>query len=147
MQNKDAQAFFTRGLEALGKNNTPVALTLLEKACILDSNPEMHSYLAYCLAKERGQIKKALALCEDAIIKDPRNVAHYLNLGKIYLLARKKSEAISIFRKGLDLEENQLIIKELAMLGVRRSPVIASLPRNHPINKYLGLLLKKIGLR
>ncbi|WP_442891754.1 tetratricopeptide repeat protein [Dissulfurispira sp.] len=98
-------------------------------------------------SKGRGQIRKAISLCEDAIKGEPENPIHYLNLGKIYLHAGDKETAIHAFRAGLKYKINQQIIDELNKLQTRKPPVIPFLERNNPINKYLGIILSRLGLR
>lgn len=143
----DIKNFSFKGIQALNEGNSVAALAFFEKAVQISNTPLNRSYLAYCLAKERGQFKKAISLCEDAIKEDPANSVHYLNLGKVYLLHGNREEAIRIFREGLKLEDNPQIRDELVNLGIRKTPVISFLPRSNPLNKYLGLLLARLGLR
>ena len=105
------------------------------------------SFFAFCIAKERGEIKKAISLCTDAIKEEPENSFHYLNLGKVYLIRKDKKEAVNAFRQGLQHEENQQIVDELDRLGTRKPPPIPFLKRSNIINKYLGMILSRIKLR
>ena len=50
----------------------------------------VESYLGYCIARERGQVREAVRLCQSALNAEPNNPAHYLNLGRVYLLAKDK---------------------------------------------------------
>lgn len=143
----EAERLFMKGLEALVQDNTLSALSCFEKAINIEDNPIINSYLAFCVAKERGQLTKAISLCEEAIKKEPQNSFHYLNLGRIYLLAHRKEEAITIFREGLAHEANQQIVDELNRLETRKPPVIPFLKRSNPLNKYLGIILTKLKLR
>lgn len=69
----------------------------------------------------------------------------YLNLGRAYLSAGKKKEAIESFRKGLSFDkDNQDIMWEMTRLGIRRKPVIPYLKRSNLINKYIGMILHKL---
>ena len=66
----------------------------------------------------------------------------YLNLGRAYLAAGKKEEALGAFNKGIKLDgENKDLIWELKKLGMRKKPVVPFLNRSNPINKYIGMLL------
>jgi hypothetical protein len=67
-----------------------------------------------------------------------------LHLGRIYLLAKKKDLAIKIFRKGLKIRKDSRIMEELRLLGSRRSPPFASLPRNHVVNRVTGKILNSL---
>lgn len=147
MQSTEAQAEFRKGLEAIARGKTIPALASFEKALKLEDNPAFYSYFALCIAKERGQVKKAIALCEDALHKDGMNLAHYLNLGKILLRAGNQADAIRVFRGGLKYGKDPDIIYELSRLETRKPPLIRFLNRDNPINKYLGIILKKIRVR
>ena len=147
MPDNDAEEFFTKGLETLNRGNTVAALTCFEKSWQINPTPVAGSYLAYCMAKERGQIKKAISICAKALQDAPDNNTIYLNLGKIYLLAGNKTGAIQILREGLDKGADPLLIAELTRLGTRKPPLFAFLPRNNPLNKFVGMILGKLGLR
>lgn len=144
---KEIERLLKKGVEALSQSNTTSALRCFEKAINLEDHPVASSYFAFCIAKERGQINKAISLCTEARRKEPGNSLHNLNLGKIYLLSNKKADAIKIFREGLKFEQNQEIIDELNRLGTRKPPVLSFLKRTSPLNKYLGIILKILRLR
>jgi len=143
----ESDELFSQGLEALARDETLSALSLFEKAKQKEDNPTLSSFLALCIAKERGQFRLAVTLCEKGKARDPHNPIHYLNLGRIYLIAGKKDDAIRTFREGLQYEQYREIIDELERLGTRKPPLIASLRRSNPVNKYLGIVLKRLGLR
>ncbi|MCL4475968.1 MAG: hypothetical protein M1508_07060 [Nitrospirae bacterium] len=147
MPETEAEKFFTSGLKALAQEDTLAALALFEKAVQRDEKPAYCSYLALCIAKERGQFQLAVTLCEKAKAREPQNPVHYLNLGKVYLYAGKTDDAIRTFREGLSREKDQKIIDELNKLGTRKPPVISFLKRSNPANRFLGTILKKLGLR
>jgi tetratricopeptide (TPR) repeat protein len=147
MHDTEAENLFTRGLEALAEGNTLSALSFFEKAIHTKYSPVISSYYAFCIAKERGQVGKAIALCEDAIKREPQNSQLYLNLGRIYIIDNNKTDAIKTFREGLNYEANQHIVDELNKLVIRKPPIFSFLKRSNPINKYLGIILKKLRLR
>jgi tetratricopeptide (TPR) repeat protein len=147
MHTVTSEELFKKGLEALAGGKMLPALASFEKALEIEDNPAIYSYLALCIAKERGQVRKAIRLCEEALKKDGENTAHYLNLGKILLRAGNQDDAIMVFRGGLKHGTNVLIIDELNKLVTRKRPVISFLNRNNPINKYLGMIFKKLGIR
>lgn len=78
---------------------------------------------------------------------DPGNPEHYVNLGKIQLLSGKKAEALRTLREGMAQGGSAELIALLTQFGNRKSPVIPFLPRTNPLNKILGLVLHRIGLR
>ena len=100
-----------------------------------------------CIALERGKISYGLMLCNNAITVEPENPVHYLNLGKIYLKAGKRADAIETFRKGLSFGDNAEIKRILDNLGPRKKPVFPFLPRNNFLNKYTGLMMRRLKLR
>jgi tetratricopeptide (TPR) repeat protein len=68
----------------------------------------------------------------------------YLNLGRAYVAAGKKKEAVDTFKKGLKYDNgNSDLKKELQGLGARKQPPVPFLDRSNPINKYIGLILHK----
>jgi tetratricopeptide (TPR) repeat protein len=143
----EAAVELERARESLAARQTLAALAHLEKALKLQDNPSWYSYLGYCIAKQRGQIKKGIDLCLSSLELEREELVHYLNLGNIHLVSGNKSEALRVFRKGIvsgDHEEIQRILDEI---GMRKSLIIRSLPRNNPVNRFLGILLGKIGLR
>jgi tetratricopeptide (TPR) repeat protein len=110
-------------------------------------NPEMLSIMGYSLAKESGRIKEGISLCEKALKFNPRESEHYLNLGRIYLLAGKKEHAIKVFKTGLRVGKDRRILHELKNLGVRKPPVFGGFHRDHVLNIAAGKLLKLLRLR
>lgn len=142
-----ADEYFKNGLKLLGEANLLGALACFEKAHIKEKSPLIQSYLGYCIAMERGQIAEALNLCRAAIEGEPHNPEHYLNLGRVYLKAKKKDEAIAELRRGLSFGDNQDIKVLLERLGLRNKPVFSFLSRNNYLNKYVGLILSRLRLR
>jgi len=141
------ESLLDKGVEAIAEGKILSALSYFEKAFHLENSPVISSCYAFCIARERGEIKKAISLCKEAIEKEPQNSLHYLNLGRIYLLSNQKTEAIETFREGLRHQENQHIVDELNGLGTRKPPLIPFLKRSNPINRYLGIILGKLRLR
>jgi tetratricopeptide (TPR) repeat protein len=147
MPDSEAEILFTSGLKALARGDTLTALGLFEKAVQKEDKPTYCCYLALCIARERGQFQHAVTLCEKAKAREPQNPLHYLNLGKVYLYAGKKDDAIRAFREGLSRGKDQAIIDELNKLGTRKPPLIPFLRRSNPVNRFLGIILKRLGLR
>lgn len=131
------------GIDALGQGEPLKALALFEHAAEIESTSTIQSCLAYCMARERGQIKSGHSTCDKLIEKDPENLFHYLNLGRILLLKGDRRAAIEVFRAGMERSPHPHIIRELSLLGVRKPHIIGVLHRNNPLNKYLGLICGK----
>ncbi len=143
----EAERDFERARYALERDNTVAALAHLEKALRLNDNPCWYSFLGYCVAKERGQIRKGIDLCQTSLEHERENPKHYLHLGKIHLVSGNKAEAIRVFREGMATGGSDEIRRQLQEIGTRKPPVIRFLPRTSPVNKFLGKLLGRLGLR
>jgi tetratricopeptide (TPR) repeat protein len=143
----DLYSLIDKGEKALTRGETLVALMLFEAAIELRPLPVAQSALAYCLAKERRQFPRAFALCREALGADPTDPRHYYHLGRIHLLANQKPQAIMSFRRGIKIKRYQPIIDEMRRLGLRKPPVFNSLPRDHFLNRSLGLLFSRLGTR
>ncbi|PLY12534.1 MAG: hypothetical protein C0624_00655 [Desulfuromonas sp.] len=133
------------GVASAEKGDTLIAMMEFQK--IERHTPLTRSYYAYVIARERGEFNKALTLCRESIREDPQNNTHYLNLGRVFLAAGRRDQAIKTFRKGLKLGHNAKIKRHLDQLGARRPEIFPALSRNNPLNKYFGLLFARVGLR
>lgn len=147
MTNRETEDLFEKGIKAADKGSWVAALACFDKVVQAEGKPDASSYLAVCIARERGQYKQAEMLCREALDKEPDNPVHYLNLGRIYLFQGRKTEAIQSFREGLSRGFEKRIIDELNRLGTRKKPVISFLKRDSQVNKFLGILLTKLRLR
>lgn len=147
MKRTELDDFIDAGTNALGAGEPLKALVLFERAAAIDATPTVISSLAYCLARERGQIKTGHRTCQGLTETDPDNLFHYLNLGRIMLLEGNRRAAIKAFRSAIELEPHPQVIAELAELGVRKQQAIGFLDRDNPLNKYLGLLCDRLTWR
>jgi len=153
-----------RAIDAINRGKTLEGLVLLEGTPCLAPTPVVMSYLAYCIAKERRQYREATRKCESALAIEPHNRAHYLNLGRVFLLGRHKRKAFAAFQLGLasgvthttaspvpseDVQpkERELILTELRRMGIRRRLPFSSLPRQHPLNRMVGKALSVLNPR
>jgi tetratricopeptide (TPR) repeat protein len=140
-------SLISSGIAAMHKGDSAMALSFFERAHTMSQSPTACSFLGYCIAWTGGEIDRALALCEEALLKEPDNPVHYLNLGRICLLTGNKKDALKAFNDGLSRGGSNEIRDELKRLGSRKGPLLSFLGRSNPLNKYLGLTLKKLGLR
>lgn len=138
---------FRLGTEALEAKEYAAALRLLGLALDDERSPNHLSQYALALAHHKGDIKTAIALCQEAVKSDPRNPEQFLRLAKLYLMAGKIKEAIRTLHLGLRVGKHPGILRQLQALGHRQKPTLPFLSRAHPLNKYLGkikmTLLKK----
>ncbi|MDD2541789.1 MAG: tetratricopeptide repeat protein [Desulfuromonadaceae bacterium] len=142
-----AQKQFEQAQRELEQNNVLAALACLERALSIWDDPIWYSRLGFCIAKQRGQITRAFELCRTAIEHDPGNSLHYLYLGKVYLVAGNTYEALQAFRQGIVCGGSPELERMLDSIGTRKSPVIPFLSRNNPLNKFMGIILSRMGLR
>ena len=133
------------GVTAAERGDTLIALMELEK--VKEHTPLTRSYYAYVIAREHGEFNKALTMCRESMRDEPQENIHYLNLGRVFLAAGRRDQAISTFRKGLKLGRNPKITHHLEQLGMRKPEVFSGLHRDNPLNKYFGLILSRVGLR
>ena len=154
-----------RVIFAIDRGDTLHGLIALECSPHLRSIPVVESYLGYCIAKERGRLKEAVWMCQAALKAEPDNPAHYLNLGRVFLIAQDKAKAVAAFWQGIakapgaeagvmarraqrgHAREHNLILDELRRLGVRKKAPFPSLGRSHPLNRVAGKVLATLGLR
>ena len=142
-----AQKEFDRAQQELDLNNVLAALACLERALSIWNDPLWHSRLGFCIAKQRGQLTRAFELCRNSIEHDPGNPLHYLYLGKVYLVAGNTNEALRTFRQGMILGGSPELERMLASIGTRKPPVISFLSRDNLLNKFLGIIFDRFGLR
>ncbi|RII29086.1 MAG: hypothetical protein CXR31_04255 [Geobacter sp.] len=147
MPAEEATELYAKGLEAMEHGHYYLARTCFGRAYELEPSPRTSSYFGLALAKSTGGFPEAIALARDATSKDPENPVYYINLGQIYLLAEQRHEALIMFRLALHHGADSSIVRELEELGERKPPLFRNLPRSHPLNRYIGLLLSRLGLR
>lgn len=146
--------YFNEAMDMLGAGRGVDALEILRKGLeMYPFDPLLMSYCGCLYSIVGKKHKEGIKMCRDAIKsldssvsleKDVYYPAFYLNLGRAYLGAGKKRDAVSAFNLGLKADpKDQDIIKELNKLGPRRRQPVPFLNRSNPINKYLGLLIGK----
>lgn len=149
MSKVTAEELYHLGRDLLMGGERLQALGMFERASRLDpENPKVRSYLGLCIAHERRMMGDAIRHCERALADEPGNPDHFLNLGKVYLVFGRASDAVEVFRRGMSIDRrNPEIIAELQAMGIRKKPVIPGLSRDNIVNRYLGLILSRLNLR
>jgi tetratricopeptide (TPR) repeat protein len=138
----------------LGRRSYKKALAVLGEAMEHHpDNPFVLSYFGCLIAIVNKDYKRGIDACKKAIktlrMKVPFGQdffypTFYLNLGRAYVAAGRKKEAIESLRRGLRLDpDDRELQTELKRLGARKKPAIPFLKRSNPINKYVGKLLHK----
>ena len=129
---------FRLGTEALNARNYPAAHRYLQAAVERERTADHLSQYALALVHHTGNLHAAVALCQEAVKKEPRDAEQYLRMGTVYLVGGRKREAVRILNLGLRVGRHPGITRLLQILGQRKRPVLPFLSRNNPLNKYLG---------
>jgi tetratricopeptide (TPR) repeat protein len=131
------------------------AFSLLLRASVqFPDEPLILSYYGCLQAIVDKKYRSGVEACKRALVlfKEKKSSGEevlypvfYLNLGRAYLAAGKKKDAIDAFHKGLQYDKsNSDLRKEIRRLGMRKKPPVPFLDRANPINKYIGLILQKV---
>ena len=123
------------------------AIDLFESREFDRSDPEAISYYALSIATVDGKVRQAAKLCHEAWKLDRNNPVIYHNLGKIYIIAGRKREALKVLRKGLQKPggKDAGIATLINAMGRRRRPILPMFPRESRANKLLGNLTSKFA--
>ncbi len=115
---------------------------------VLDHLPlDLLSYYGLCIALVQSRLEEGTRLCRLALAKDTLRPDFYLNLGKVYLKANNKAKALKVFQRGLEVSErNRDLAKEIKKMGIRKRQPLGFLPRSNFLNRYSGLLLRRLGI-
>lgn len=127
---------------------------VMEAEMAYPNEPLILSYYGYLQAAVNKKYRSGVEACRRALVlfkaPDPYtgSVVYpllYLNLGRTYLGAGRKKEAIEALRKGAKHDRGNIELKkELQRLGIRKDPPLSFLARSNPLNKYLGKLLNSV---
>ena len=126
------------------------AQTLFEN--YLETHPDSALALSYAgmlRAAKDGVIHKGLDMCQEAARRDPMEALCFLNLARAYLAAGDRFQCARAIRKGLKIRtpyRDYLTIFH-SSIGRRRNPPLRFLPRNNPLNHFLGRLRWVLGLK
>lgn len=144
-----ATEIFAQGQDWVKRGFHLEALKCFEAAHQMEpANPTICSHLGLMLAEQRGLLRKGVELCREAIKACPSDGALHLNLARAFLSNDQKAEAVAVLRDGILVARDPDPLQTLLdQIGLRREPFFASLPRSHPLNKYLGMLTFRLGLR
>lgn len=145
-----AARLFKRGISLLRRGYPEDAAECLEKVLEMSyDSAACYSWLGVAIARSRyGDIIKAEEYCKKAIKKAYYRPQYHNNLAEVYLIWGKKQKAIEALGDTLNLDDsNNPAHRKLANMGIRNRAVIPFLSRTNPINKYLGIILTRLGLR
>ncbi len=131
------------------------AFVLLQQAAVrFPDEPLILSYYGCFQALVDKKYRSGVETCKKAIAmlrqkgafeEDLLFPVFYLNLGRAYMSAGKKPDAIEAYTKGMKYDcSNGDLLRELRGLGIRQAPPVPCLDRSNPINKYIGLILRAV---
>ncbi len=140
-----------RGVEACKKGQWKEGLAVLGKIAEADRqgaelNGQFYSYLGYGIARYEHRVKEGLALCQHSIKVQFYEPENYVNLARVYLLARNRRKAVEALTRALKLNASHPGARALAReIGWRRRPVIPFLSRDNFFNQLLGKMRHQLG--
>ena len=156
MSGLDATDYLNRAKRLLQKQSQVQALSIVKEG--LEVHPENAFLLSYygalsaIVARDyKGGVRAAERALKQLMATVPLDAethypTFYLNIARAYLASGDRAKAILALKKGLKYDSlNPEILETMDSLGVRRRPPSAGLRRTHPLNKYIGLLLHKLG--
>lgn len=120
-----------------------IAIESLEEIVEKEDRPaEALSMLGVALARSGKDMKRAIALCREAIVKNSLNASFYYNLADLYRRVSRKDKAIEVLKEGLSaIPGNKRLANAINRFGIRRPPVFSFLDRSHPLNRFAGKML------
>jgi tetratricopeptide (TPR) repeat protein len=136
---------FTQGLQFLKNHRLTEASNSFRKAFKQDpDNPLYLSYYGLIVALAENNLQDGINFCRAAIYRAAYEPQCYLNLCKVYSKAGQRKKALEALLEGLNFEKNNSLLKmEMKRMGIRRKPFLSFLPRNHFLNKSIGMYTYK----
>jgi len=128
-----------RGAPAEAARRFRQALDLERQAALRRRQLEYLSWLSLSAAMAHGVTPECVRACETAAKRNPFDPDMQHNLGRVYLLAGRSTDALAAFERGLRLAPGHARLRAQRALNERRAPpVIARFSRAHPLNRILG---------
>ena len=131
-----AENSFKQGLEALVDQNYVGAATYFRRAMDIEHQrnvrqPDMRylSYYGVCRAKAHCRIDEGLHACTRAARGRNQDPEMFLNLGRVLLMARRKSQAFQAFADGLRIDPMHPVLNDESVRLESRLPRKARMPQ------------------
>ena len=148
MRNGTARQAFRDGVSALERGDCATAARRFRLALSLEREGrlgrrqlEYLSWFSLATAMAHGVTAECIRACETAARRNQFDPEMQLNLGRVYLLAQRPTEALAAFEHGLRLSPGHARLRAERDAAERRGPpVIRRLSRAHPLNLILGRL-------
>lgn len=138
----DVHAAIKMGIAAMERRDYESAFKVLsavyEKRAI-GTPLEGLSYYGLLLAMIEKKNKLGIDCCRAAISSQFYDSAHYINLIKIYNLAKSRRLAIEVLEEGMSrMPKDESLLKMRDQMRYRSRPVVSFFHRDHVVNQYLG---------
>lgn len=148
-----AERSFEKGLASLRTGDALEAMAYFEAAlrqhrANTQARPHMkyQSFFGLCMARLRGNRKKAMRLCLEAADAEFYNPEVFLNLGRVALMTGDRRVAHQAFQRGLHLDPGHRELRaERREMGVRKRPLFGFLQRTSALNRVTGRLRHSNG--
>jgi len=141
-QQTEAIQVFRFGLAHLRDGQSFEALSAFRQAASMEpENPYFLSYYGLSLGQASRSWEEAEALCLAALRKRRQIPQLYLNLAELYRCRGRVAEAVETLRDGLRYTgQDSRLVEAMTYFGYRKPPVFSFLRRNHPLNRYFGIM-------
>jgi predicted Zn-dependent protease len=140
MDAKEQKVLFELALAALRNGRGEAAARQFRT--LLKSGSKDPSHISYCglaIATVEGKLHDGRVLCEIAARDAFYDPEMHLNLALVYEHGGRRTRAIESLAKGLEVDPNNSRLRHtFARLNRRARPILGFLPRDHPLNRYLG---------
>jgi tetratricopeptide (TPR) repeat protein len=144
---KTARAFQKKGRQKEAYS------VLMQSILHYPDEPVLLSFYGCLQATVDKKFRSGIETCRKAIASfKPRDAetsrvfypVFYLNLGRAYLAAGKRREAVSAYQKGLSYDRKSSDLRnEMNQMGIRKKAPLPFLDRSNPLNVIVGKLLHK----
>jgi len=136
----DTEQLFQLGLLCLRQKLYREACNIFSMAYARrPADPRFCSYYGLMLAMGEGRVDLALKLCEDAVLRDFLHPDFFCNLGKVYLRAGRRADALRTFNNGLKIDSsNAALQREIRCMGIRKPLLFPFLKRSNFLNRLAG---------
>ena len=148
---RDAQEALSRAVWFTRHKKYIPALDLFEENLDLgepDDSPSRQRFMSFyglCVAMVWGEAERAKAMCETALRTCHREANLYFNVGMVYLRQRRREEALLAFREGLKIDPTHAELRaSMERLRPRQRAIFPFLERQHPLNKYSGMVRNRV---
>ncbi|NIL99984.1 MAG: hypothetical protein GTN89_12465 [Acidobacteria bacterium] len=108
------------------------------------NDPRHLSMLGIVTAKQDGNVREGLQLCERAVDLGFTDPWVHLNLARLNLSIGRRTRAVEVLRRGLRAQPGHPgMLREIQRLSPRGKPPIGFLDRDHALNRYLGTTFRR----